>query len=100
MGCGFTTTVAVIGTPLQVPSVELMVNVTVTGELVVLVKVPLISPEPLAAMPVTETVLSRVQLKLVAVPDNTMVVMAEPEQVDWEAGVAMAVGGKQVIVRL
>ena len=39
-----------------------MVNVTVIGALVVLVKLPLISPVPLAAIPVTVPVLSLVQL--------------------------------------
>ena len=61
-GIGFTTTVAVIGVPLQLFAAGVMVKVTVTGALVVLVKEPLISPAPLAAMPVTATVLSLVQL--------------------------------------
>ena len=43
-------------------AVGVMVNVTVTGALVVLVNEPLILPEPLAAMPVTVPVLSLVQL--------------------------------------
>ena len=37
-------------------------NVTVTGDVVVLVSVPLILPVPLAAIPVTATVLFLVQL--------------------------------------
>ena len=60
-GVGFTTTVAVIGAPGQLFAVGVMVNVTVIGALVVLVSVPEISPEPLAAMPVTPAVLSLVQ---------------------------------------
>ena len=59
---GFTSTVAVVGVLLQPFAVGVMVNVTVTGELVVLSKEPLILPVPLPAMPVTEAVLSLVQL--------------------------------------
>ena len=70
-----------------------MVKVTVTGVLVRLVKVPLILPLPLAAIPVTIG-LSLVQLNTVpgTVPLFTMVVMAEPEQIICEAGVAVAFG--------
>lgn len=39
-----------------------MVKVTVIGANVVLVRVPLIFPGPLAAIPVTDTVLSLVQV--------------------------------------
>jgi hypothetical protein len=39
-----------------------MVNVTVTGAVVVFVKEPLILPDPLEAIPVTDAVLSLVQL--------------------------------------
>ena len=51
--------------------------------MVVLVKIPLISPLPLAAIPVTETVLSLVQLKVVPVtfPESTIVVIALAEQI-------------------
>ena len=56
-GIGLTTTVAVIEAPLQPAAFGVIVNVTVTGEYVVLVNEPLISPLPLAAMPVTEPVL-------------------------------------------
>ncbi len=61
-GVGLTNTVAVIGVPVQPLALGVIVKVTVTGALVVLVSVPAISPVPLAAMPVTEVVLSRVQL--------------------------------------
>ena len=61
-GVGFTSTVAVIGVPGQLFAVGVIVNVTVTGALVVLVNEPLILPEPLAAMPVTVPVLSLVQV--------------------------------------
>ena len=57
-----TNTVAVIGVPGQPLAVGVMVKVTVTAELVVLVNTPLISPAPLAAIPVTVAVLSLVQL--------------------------------------
>ena len=61
VGVGLTSTDAVMGAPTQVPEVGVMVKVTVIGMLVKLVKVPLILPEPLAAMPVTVPVLSLVQ---------------------------------------
>ena len=88
---GFTVTVAVIEGPKQPPaSTGVMVNVTITGDAVVLVKVPLIFPVPLAAIPVTATVLSRVQLKDAAVPESTIVVIATPEQTVCDDGVATA----------
>ena len=55
-------TVAVIGVPLHPFATGVMVNVTVCGTNVLLVSVPLISPLPLAAIPVAFTVLSLVQL--------------------------------------
>lgn len=61
-GTGLTTTVAVMGMPGQLLAIGVMVNVTVRGELVVLVNVPLIFPVPLAPIPVTAAVLSLVQL--------------------------------------
>jgi hypothetical protein len=61
VGIGFTTTDAVIGVPLQAPT-GVIVNVTVTGASVVLVNEPEISLEPLAAIPVTDVVLSLVQV--------------------------------------
>jgi hypothetical protein len=56
------TTVAVIGVPEQPFTVGVIVKVTFTNELVVLVSVPVISPAPLAAIPVTDPVLFLVQL--------------------------------------
>ena len=64
-GVGFTRTVAMIGAPEQPLAVGVIVKVTVTGALVVLVNVPLILPEPLAAMPVTVAELFLVQLNVV-----------------------------------
>lgn len=91
IGFGLTTIVAVIGLPVQPPLVGIMVNVTVSGTLELLVKVPLILPDPLAAIPVTATVLSLVQLKVV--PDILLVnetVAVVPVQTDCVAGVAVA----------
>ncbi len=62
VGVGLTPTVAVIAVPGQPLAVGVMVNVTVTKALVVFVNVPLISPLPLAAIPVTVPVLFLVQL--------------------------------------
>jgi hypothetical protein len=66
LGIGFTSTVAVIVGPVQVTpalvNVGVIVKVTVTGPKVVLVSTALILPVPLAARPVTATVLSLVQL--------------------------------------
>ena len=59
-GVGLTNTVAVIAAPGQPFAVGVIVKVTVTGALVVLVSVPDILPDPLAAMPVTVPVLLRV----------------------------------------
>ena len=59
-GVGLTKTVAVIADPGQLFAVGMIVKVTVIGALVVLVRVPDILPDPLAAMPVTVPVLLRV----------------------------------------
>ena len=70
VGVGLTNTVAVnvAGAAQPLASSGVMVNVTVTGDVVVLVNVPLIVPVPLAAIPVTATVLSRIQLYDAAPP--------------------------------
>jgi hypothetical protein len=93
-GDGFTSTVAVIGVPGHPFAVGVIVNVTVIGALVVFVKAPLISPAPLAGIPVTETTLSLVQLKVVpeVLPERTMVVIVAAEHMVCEAGVATAFG--------
>ena len=93
-GVGLTRTVAVIGVPGHPFAVGVMVKVTVTGAKVVLVSVPLISPLPLAAMPVTVALLSLVQAKVVpaTLPLSTIVVIGMAEQTVWEAGVATAFG--------
>ena len=62
LAVGFTSTVVVMGVLEQPFAVGVLVNVTVTGEVVVFVKAPVILPDPLAAIPVTELVLSLVQL--------------------------------------
>lgn len=65
VGTALTVTVAVMAAPTQ-PSgdVGVMVKVTVCGTVVLLVSVPLMSPLPLAAIPVTFTLLSLVQAKV------------------------------------
>ena len=82
VGVGFTNTVAVIGVPVQPLAVGVIVKVTVIGNAVVLVSVPEMFPEPLAAIPVTVATLSLVQLNVVAGTDpvSAIVVIATPEQ--------------------
>ena len=81
-GVGLTNTVAVIAAPGQPFAVGVIVKVTVTGALVVLVSVPEMLPEPLAAMPVTVPVLLRVHAYVVPVtaPVSTMVLIEAAEQ--------------------
>jgi hypothetical protein len=102
-GVGFTTTVAVIGAPGQPLAVGVIVNVTVTGLAVVLVSEPLMLPVPLAAIPVTVAVLFLVHANVVppVVLELTIVVIAAPEQIVCDAGVATATGvGLTVIVNV
>jgi hypothetical protein len=82
-GVGFTSTVAVVEGPGQPLATGVIVKVTVTGAFVLLVNTPLMLPEPLFAIPVTVTVLSLVQLKVVAgtLPVSTIVVIALAEQI-------------------
>ena len=61
-GPAFTSTVAVIGAPVHPLAVGVIVNVTVIGDAVVFVRIPAMLPDPVAAIPVTEAVLSLVQL--------------------------------------
>jgi hypothetical protein len=70
------------------------VKVTVTGALVVFVKLPLMFPLPLAAIPVTAAVLFLVQLKVVAAtfPERTIVVIVSAEQIVCVAFVAKTFG--------
>lgn len=93
-GVGFTSTVAVVDGPGQPLATGVMVKVTVIGALVRLVNEPLILPLPFVKMPVTVAELSLDQLKVVpaTLPDNTIVVIAAPEQMVWLAGVATAFG--------
>ena len=60
-GSAPTITVAVIAVPAQPALVGVMVNITVCGVPVVLTRVPAMSPEPEAPIPVTLIVLSLVQ---------------------------------------
>ena len=93
-GVGLTKTVAVIGVPGQPLAVGVIVKVTVNGAFVVFVNVPLILPVPLAAIPVTATVLSLVQLYVVplTLPLSTIVVIVAAEQMVCDDGVATAFG--------
>lgn len=61
-GAGSTITVAGTAVPGQPLATGVMVNVTVSGNKVVFVNVPVILPLPLAAIPVTAPVLSLVQV--------------------------------------
>ena len=94
VGLELTNTVAVIGVPGQPLAVGVIVKVTVIAALVVFVKLPLIVPVPLAAMPVTVATLSRVQLNTVpaTLPLGMIGVIAEPEQMVCVAGAAVAFG--------
>jgi hypothetical protein len=87
-------TVAVMDVPVQPFAVGVMVKVTAIAAVVVFVRLPLMSPLPLEAIPVTVAVLSLVQLKVVKgiLPDNTIGVIALAEQMVCDAGVATAVG--------
>ena len=57
VGVGFTIISAVTAVPAQPAALGEIVKVTVTGAFVVLVKLPLMFPLPLAAIPVTVPVL-------------------------------------------
>ena len=66
LGVGFITAVAVTGEPSQLLAVGIKVKVTVTGALVVLVKVAVGTlPVPESAIPVTSATWSLVQVKVV-----------------------------------
>ena len=80
---GLTRTIAVVGIPEHPFAVGVIVKVTVIGILVELVKFPLMFVLPLAAIPVTDTVLSLVQLKVVKAtfPERAIVAIALVEQI-------------------
>ena len=82
------------GGPEQPLAVGVMVKVTVTAALLVFVKLPLIVPVPLAAIPVTVATLSRVQLNTVpaTLPLGMIGVIAEPEHIVCVCGAAVAFG--------
>ena len=77
-----TVTVAEIAVPTQLFAVGVIVNVLATCAVVMFANVPLIVPDPLAAIPVAEAVLLFVQLNTVplTLPLNVIGVMAVPEQ--------------------
>ena len=89
VGRGLTVTVAVMFVPLQPPAVGVTVNVTITGDVVVFVNAPVILPDPLDAIPVTEPVLFLVQV-YEAAPLKTTGVIVAPEQIVCDDGAATA----------
>ena len=95
VGAGFTVTVAVVAGPAQPLADGVIVNVTVTGALVVLVSVPVIGvPLPEAGIPVTVAVLFLVHVNVVPLtaPLNTIGVIAVPEQTVCDGGDAVTFG--------
>lgn len=93
VGTAFTSTVAVMGAPVQPLNIGMIVNVTVTGVVVVLNNVPVISPVPLAVIPVTEALLSLVQLNVVPmIEDDSRMSEMLPEHMVCVTGVAIATG--------
>jgi hypothetical protein len=90
---GRTVSVAIIAGPSQPFILGIIVKVTVTGVVRVVVKVPLILPVPLAAIPVAVATLSLVHLYTVPATGlvKLIVVIGVPEQLTWNAGVATAV---------
>ena len=94
-GIGLTIIVAVMGVPEQPLAVGVMVKVTVTAALVVLVRTAAGTlPVPLAARPVTATLLSLVQLYTVpaTAPVNTICWLDEPVHIVCVDGIAVAFG--------
>lgn len=93
-GLGFTNTVTVIGVPSQPFADGVMVKVTVLGNVVVFVKIPLIFPLPLAGIPVTRAVLFLVQSN--CVPGTLLVseikLILLSEQIVWDVSEATASG--------
>lgn len=85
---------ACTGAPGQPLISGVIVKVTVIAVLLLLCKVPLMFPFPLAAIPVTCSVLSRIQLNTVpgVFPDNTIVDIAASEHLVWLDGVAVTSG--------
>jgi hypothetical protein len=88
VGLGLTSTETLLE---QLFVVGVTVNVTYKGAVVVLVNVPLIVPDPLFAIPVTPAVLFLVQLYVAPPPAplNVILLMGDPEQTDWIAGVLL-----------
>lgn len=68
-----------------------MVNVTVTGDVVKLVRTPVTLSDPLTGIPVTATLLSLVQLKVVPLPPPLPMigVTVAPEQIVCVKGAAL-----------
>ena len=83
MGVGLTTTITVIGVPGQPLADGVTVKLTVIAPNVVLVSIPLISPEPLLAIPVTVPVLFLVHVYVVpaVLLVNIISVIEAPEHI-------------------
>ena len=84
-GFGFTVMVAVVVDEQPLVRLAVMVNTVDTGAVVLFTKVPaILTPVPLAAIPVTEFVLVLVQLNVVPVglsaSDSAMVAILVPVQ--------------------
>ena len=81
-GLGSTVTVAVIGVPVQPLACGVIVKVTVIGDNVVLVNEPVMSPLPLAAIPVTVPVLFLVHYRLLMEQNRLiqLLIIVPPEQ--------------------
>jgi hypothetical protein len=91
---GYTVTVEFTVAPEQPSATGVIVKVTVIGAAVVLVKNPVILPLPLAAIPVTDVVLSLPQLNVEAdtEPLNSIAVMEDPVQIFCDEIDTIAVG--------
>ena len=93
LGMGFTSTVAVIGVPLQPASTGVMVKVIVTGAVPLLISVPEIFPDPdVLILPVMDG-LSLTQLNEAPVVglDNVIVVTGVPVHTCCDTGLTIAV---------
>ena len=97
VGLGFTITVAVVVLEHPAADVAVMVNVVICCVFVLFVNVPVIEfPVPLVAIPVRLVVLVLVQLNVVPARLFGLLILicviAVPEQIVCDAGVAFTVG--------
>lgn len=94
VGLGLTVIEAVIVGPLQPFELGLIVNTAVCTVVVLFISEPLISPLPLAGIPVKSMVSVLVHVKVVPAtfPERRMSEIVPPEQIVCEEGVAAAFG--------